>query len=107
MTEPMLSVALDGAVTDIGIGPESLWTWYMDSMEGPGGRTPRRRSAGRLYRGLRAATHICSESPERAQEGTLSRRRRTYIRVYPLPLQSPIPEVSACSDGADARCVRS
>ena len=66
----------------------------MGSLEGPGGRTPRRTSSGRLYRALRAATDTSSEDPDRAQEGTLSRRRRTYIQVYRPPLQSPIPEMS-------------
>ena len=37
---PTLLRAMDRAVAHIGIGPESLWTWYMGSMEGPGGRTP-------------------------------------------------------------------
>merc|ERR1711969_94274 len=53
-------------------------------MEGPGGRTPRAPSPWRLYRVLSRGTHTSSAPPGRAQEGSLSRRRRTYIRVYPL-----------------------
>ena len=86
--------ATDGAVSHIGIGPESLWTWYMDSLAGREGRTPRAPTSGRLYRAPRAGTDTSSVSPGRAQEGALSRRRRTYIRVYHLSLQSPVPEVS-------------
>ena len=84
MTAPTLFVCVDGAVTDMRIGPESLWTCYVGSLAGREGRTPRAPSPRRLYRGLRAATHTSSVSPDRAQEGAFSRRRRTYIRVYPL-----------------------
>ena len=83
-TEPTLFGAMDRVVTDIESRPESLRMGYMGSLEGPGGRAPRRRSPRRLYRGLCAATHTSSVSPDRAQEGAFSRRRRTYIRVYPL-----------------------
>ena len=102
MTAPTLFVCVDGAVAHIGIGPESLWTWYMGSLEGREGRTPRPTSSRRLYRALRAGTHTSSVPPIRARPGALSRRRRTYIQVYRPPLQSPIPEVSAVHDRAYA-----
>ena len=90
---------MDGAVAHIGIGSESLWTWYVGSLEGPGGRTPRRTSSRRLYRALRAGTHTSSVSPDRARHGALSRRRRTYIQVYPLHysprfLECPAPKTA-------------
>ena len=102
MTEPMLSVALDGAVSHIGIGTESLGIGQEDSLEGRGGPTPRPATPRRLYRGLRAATDIPLARPAGPGWEPLSRRRRTYFRVYPLPLQSPIPGVSAVHDRAYA-----
>ena len=56
----------------------------------------------RLFRGVSRGTHTSSESPDRAQEGAFSRRRRTYIRVYPLPLESPVRGVSASIRSAHA-----
>ena len=98
MTAPTLSVALAGAVVDIECRPESLGMGYLHSLEGPGGRTPRPASSGRLYRGLRAATH--TYSGDRARMESLSRRRRTYIQVYRSPLQSRIRVASAGYDRA-------
>ena len=76
--------AMDRVRSHIRIGKESLWTWYMGSMEGPGGRTPRAPSPRRLYRVISRGTDTSSVSPDRARHGALSRRRRTYIQVYPL-----------------------
>ena len=45
-----------GAGVDVFVRPESLGIGYMDSMEGPGGRTPRPATPRRLYRGLRDRT---------------------------------------------------
>ena len=60
-------MCVDGAVTDIGIGPESLWTCYMGSLAGRAGRTPRPTSPRRLYRALRAAT----DAPSGAHIGAI------------------------------------
>ena len=80
-TPPTLSRAMDRAVAHIGIGPESLWTCYMGSLAGRAGHTPRRTSIEGQYRGLRAGTDSLLAAPGLE---SLSRRRRTYIRVYPL-----------------------
>ena len=94
---------------NIRIGPESLWTWYMGSMEGPGGRTPRPSSPWRLYRVISRGTDTSSVSPDRARHGALSRRRRTYIQVYPLhysprfvecPCHPTAPTLLRALDGA-------
>ena len=99
---------MDGPLSHIGTGPDSLWTCYVGSLEGPAGRTPRPPSPRRLYRALSAATHICSVSPDRAQDGTFSRRRRTYFQVYPLHysprfLKCPRPYAAPTLFGATDR----
>ena len=99
---PTLFGGMDRPVVDIECRPESQRTCQGDSLARRAGRTPRRRSPRRLYRALRAATDTSSVPPSRAQDGALSRRRRTYIRVYHLSLQSPVRGVSVSRDGAYA-----
>ena len=91
-TAPTLSRAMDRPCSHIESRPESQRTGQEDSMEGRGGRTPRRRSDGRLYRGLCAGTH--SQNPCRARIGILVAPKAHLHPGVSSPPQSPIPEVS-------------
>ena len=75
MTAVTLFECMDGAVTDIGIGPESQRTCQGDSLEGPGGRAPRRPSSRRLYRDLQCKQ---SRDSEHSRDAT-ARKNENWI----------------------------
>ena len=60
-------------------------------MEGRGGRTPRRRSSRRLYRGVSRGTHTSSVPPSRARRLHVHKLKAT---VFDVPIAEAAPSAA-------------